>query len=107
MRRTFATAAADIKEFSRKASERDIVRRLRLLLMVAFMVVVGTICCVQFGFCYYKVWPLLRNLELGSWISRFLYGHQFEVTKIEPRIDYFDHLETWNLGSIFFCMDTA
>ena len=76
------------------------------ILVVWFFLNWGLLC----GFTFYS--PSTKSSEtweFKTWTHGFsfrLNGDQLEETKIEPKIDSFDHLETWKLGCRFFWMDT-
>ena len=76
------------------------------ILVVWFVLNWGLLC----GFTFYS--PSTKSSEtweFKTWTHGFsfrLNGDQLEETKIEPKIDSFDHLETWKLGCGFFWMDT-
>ena len=91
---TFATD----KECSSTARERDI-RHRRLLLMLKFIVLVKWYSTSELAL---TIALFKGNLGVHNLDTTILNGDHLEETKIEPKIDSFDHLETWKLGCRFF-----
>ncbi len=70
----------------------------------------------QNEWCKVKMLIRLSNLDFWTWKKSegtlgFPTSPQTSLTnseiKVESRVDSFDHLETWKLGSKLRCMDTA